>query len=333
VLDTIPGNGSLVCEHSEVSFDDNGDARVGPHRVRAPWVVIATHNPIVGRTSTMSAGLRQTRLALFTSYVVSALRPGDDSLLGCYWDTSSPYRYVRIDRAARGVRVIAGGEDHKTGQADDTRDAYAAVEAWASPLLDGGAIRHRWSGQVVETSDGLPIIGEVGEKQFVATGFAGNGMTFGTLAAMMASDAIAGRSNPWSALFAPERAALAHKPWDYLRQNADYPYYLVRDRFAGVQSRSLRAVRRGFGRIVEVDGQIVAASRDARGKLTTVSAMCTHLGCRVAWNTAEQTWDCPCHGSRFSSSGEVLSGPAEKPLAPIDLEAVGNGNQEAKAAP
>jgi Rieske Fe-S protein len=275
------------------------------------------------------------RLALFTSYACSGMRRGDDGLLGCYWDTSSPYRYIRVDRTERGLQVIAGGEDHKTGQTTDTRDVYAALERWAASLMDGSSassIDHRWSGQVVESNDGLPVIGEVAERQFVGTGFAGNGMTFGTLTAMMARDAIVGNTNPWPTLFAPDRSALAHKPLDYLRQNADYPYYLVRDRFAGADSRTLRAVQRGFGRIVEVDGQLVAAYRDKRGSLTTLSPTCTHLGCRVGWNTAEQTWDCPCHGSRFSTEGEVLAGPAEAPLERIDLGS-GRTSQEAAASP
>ena len=318
LLAAIPGKGSIVCEDSEATFDENGTCCVGRNRVLAKWVVVATHNPVVGRASVASATLLQTRLGLFTTYVVSAPLQGDDGLLGCYWDTASPYRYVRVDRNGSGLRVIAGGEDHKTGQVEDTRDSFAALERWATPLADG-SIRHRWSGQVIETNDKLPLIGEVSDKQFIGTGFAGNGMTFGTLTAMMARDAIMGARNPWSDLFGPERSAIAHKPWDYLRQNADYPYYMVRDRFAGAQSRSLRSVQRGFGRIVDVDGQIVAAFRDKDGKLTTLSAVCTHMGCRVGWNAAEQTWDCPCHGSRFSRSGDVLAGPAEKPLAPIAL--------------
>jgi glycine/D-amino acid oxidase-like deaminating enzyme/nitrite reductase/ring-hydroxylating ferredoxin subunit len=320
LLDAIPGKGSIVCEESEVTFDAQGACWVGSHRARAPWVVVATHDPLAGRSSSTSAALLQTRLGLFTSYVASASLKGDDELLGCYWDTSSPYRYVRVDRTAQGLRVIAGGEDHKTGQMDDTRDSYAALERWVTPLVDG-SIHNRWSGQVIETNDSLPIIGEVSEKQFTGTGFGGNGMTFGTLTAMMARDAITGVRNPWSELFGPDRSALAHKPWDYLRQNADYPYYLVRDRFAGAQSRTLRAVRRGSGRIVDVDGRLVAAFRDKQGKLTTLSPTCTHMGCRVGWNTAEQTWDCPCHGSRFNTTGEVLAGPAARPLEPVDLEA------------
>ena len=335
LLEAIPGNGCTVWENSEVQFDDDGGCRAGGHRISAPWVVTATHNPIMGRASQASAALQQMRLALFTSYACSGMRRGDDDLLGCYWDTSSPYRYIRVDRTERGLQVIAGGEDHKTGQATDTRDVYAALERWAASLLMDGpsasSIDHRWSGQVIESNDGLPVIGEITERQFAGTGFAGNGMTFGTLTAMMARDAITGKANPWSELFAPGRSALAHKPWDYLRQNADYPYYLVRDRFAGADSRTLRAVQRGFGRIVEVDGQFVAAYRDKRGSLTTLSATCTHLGCRVGWNSAEQTWDCPCHGSRFDTEGKVLAGPAEAPLARVNIEAR-SGEEAASAA-
>ena len=313
LLEAIPGDGSFVCENSEAAFDaSSGECEVDGHRIKAPHVVVATHNPIVGRSSQAAAALLQTRLALYTSYVVSSPLPDDDALRGCYWDTSSPYRYIRVDRGDDGPRLIAGGEDHKTGQASDTREAYAALERWLRKLVPGVDLQHRWSGQVIETNDGLPLIGDVGANQFIATGYAGNGMTFGTLSAMMARDAITRRTNPWTALFGPDRWALRHKPWDYLRENADYPYYLVRDRFAGAQSRTFRSVLRGTGKLVEHDGQIVAAYRDERGKLTTLSAICTHLGCRVGWNTAEQTWDCPCHGSRFSSTGEVLAGPQKR---------------------
>ena len=142
-------------------------------------------------------------------------------------------------------------------------------------------------------------------------------MTFGTLAAMMVRDAVTGAVNPWAELFGPDRSALAHKPWDYVRQNASYPYYLVRDRLVGGERRSLAAIRRGQGQVVEVNGEAVAAFRDADGVLTTLSSACTHMGCRVSWNGAEQTWDCPCHGSRFTSAGEVLAGPAEAPLAGV----------------
>jgi Rieske Fe-S protein len=183
------------------------------------------------------------------------------------------------------------------------------------PDLD---ITHRWSGQVIETNDGLPFIGETSDGQFAATGYSGNGMTFGTLAAMMAHDWVLGRKNPWNDLFEPGRTKVRGGAWDYIKENADYPYYMIRDWFVGPDAKSLRAVRRGEGRILELAGKRVAAYRNERGAATLLSPVCTHMGCEVVWNDAEQTWDCPCHGSRFTPSGKVLAGPAETPLEKVD---------------
>jgi glycine/D-amino acid oxidase-like deaminating enzyme/nitrite reductase/ring-hydroxylating ferredoxin subunit len=317
LLERIAGDGSVVFEQNDVSFTHDPEVlSCGEHTVRAPYVVIATHNPLAGRQSTAAAAILQTHLALYTSYVLAARVPKPlDTALAAYWDTSDPYRYIRVDRDEDGVRLIVGGEDHKTGQEEDTRRPFEALERWFLQLVPTAHVTHRWSGQVIQTPDGLPLIGEAAHRQYVATGFAGNGMTFGTLSAMIVRDAITNAApNPWRDLFDVNRSAIARGPFDYLRENADYPYYLVRDRFAGASTRHLRAVARGSGRLVDVGGQIVAASRDERGKLTVLSPVCTHLGCRVNWNQAESTWDCPCHGSRFSATGEVLSGPAEKGL-------------------
>jgi Rieske Fe-S protein len=139
-------------------------------------------------------------------------------------------------------------------------------------------------------------------------------MTFGTLTGMMAHDRATGRANPWSELFDPGRTKVRGGAWDYVKENIDYPYYMIRDRFAGPDAKSLRGVRRGEGKIIELGGKKVAAHRNDEGKTTLVSAVCTHMGCVVAWNPAEATWDCPCHGSRFTPSGQVLAGPAEAPL-------------------
>jgi Rieske Fe-S protein len=142
-------------------------------------------------------------------------------------------------------------------------------------------------------------------------------MTFGTLGAMMAVDAVLERRNPWQELFSPDRKKLRGSLLSYLDENKDYPYYLIRDRLARGQPKSARSVRREEGKIIEHEGQRVAAYRDADGNLTLRSAVCTHLGCVVRWNDVEKTWDCPCHGSRFTPTGEVMSGPAEEPLAEI----------------
>lgn len=283
------------------------------HTVNCDEIVVATHTPLMGNTGMASATLFQTKLFLYTSYVVGGrVRKGrvPDAL---FWDTADPYHYLRIERDDDFDFIIFGGQDHKTGQVDDTSECYEQLERTLTKVLPEAELTHRWSGQVIETPDGLPYIGDTAPHQFVATGFSGNGMTFGTLSAMMAADKILGRSNPWRELFDPGRKKISGA-WDYARENADYPYYMVRDRFAGAEARSLRAIKPGEGKILERDGQQVAASRNDNGSVTMVSAICTHMGCLVEWNGAERTWDCPCHGSRFKPDGSVIGGPAESPL-------------------
>jgi nitrite reductase/ring-hydroxylating ferredoxin subunit len=230
------------------------------------------------------------------------------------WDTADPYRYFRVESHRGHDVVILGGEDHKTGQAGDTEQRYARLEQALAALVPGVELTHRWSGQVIETPDGLPYIGATAEHQYAGTGYAGNGLTFGTLAGMMIADRILGRANPWADLFDAGRKAVRHGLWDYLKENTSYPYYLILDRFAGAEGRSLRAVKRGEGKVVERNGKKVAAYRDPAGAFTVRSATCTHMGCLVRWNPSEKTWDCPCHGSRFATDGKVISGPAESPL-------------------
>jgi len=143
-------------------------------------------------------------------------------------------------------------------------------------------------------------------------------MTFGTLGAMMATDRVLGCTNPWQDLFAPDRPFLRAGLWNYLLENKDYPYYRMRDRFAGAATRPLRSIRRGHGAIVELQGQKVAAFRDETGATTLRSAECSHQGCLVVWNDPELTWDCPCHGSRFMANGDVLAGPAQTGLSRVE---------------
>ncbi|MGH7135021.1 MAG: FAD-dependent oxidoreductase, partial [Pirellulales bacterium] len=232
------------------------------------------------------------------------------------WDTSEPYYYLRIDTSQPYDRVIFGGNDHKTGQEADTESHYRRLEEMLLRVLPMTKIDHRWSGQVIATPDGLPFIGESSTRQFVATGFNGNGITFGTLAGMMARDAMLGRTNPWQDLFSVERKMVPKGAWDYVKENLDFPYYLVADRIAQPKTTDPADIKPGEGAIVKIDGKRIACSRDESGALHRVSAICTHLGCVVRWNRAERTWDCPCHGSRFRPDGKVLAGPAESPLEP-----------------
>ena len=316
LLKVIPGGGSHVFE--ETSADEITDepltVKSGPHRIRGEYLILATHTPLQGVTGTISALLFQTKLALYTSYVIGGKVTSGRYPSASFWDNDDPYDYLRIEAKDDHDYVIFGGEDHKTGQVADTQEPYRRLEARLRSYLPDITVDHRWSGQVIETNDGLPFIGETAERQFAATGFGGNGMTFGTLGAIMAVDKLLHRKNPWEDLFDIGRKKLRGGTWSYLVENKDYPFHLVRDWFAAGEGDSTSQLAPGEGKILKLDGKKVAAFRDDAGKLTLCSPVCTHLKCIVEWNTAEKTWDCPCHGSRFQPTGEVISGPAEEPL-------------------
>jgi glycine/D-amino acid oxidase-like deaminating enzyme/nitrite reductase/ring-hydroxylating ferredoxin subunit len=299
-------------------------ARANGRTVTCGDIVVATHNPLVGIEGMTSATLLQTKLALYTSYVVAGRVQRGRVADALFWDTDDMYHYLRIDRQPDHDVVMLGGEDHKTGQVKDTEACYDRLEDRLLTLLPSIELTHRWSGQVIETPDGLPYIGDTAPHQFAATGFGGNGMTYGTLAAMMACDRIAGRVNPWSDLFDVNRKPIRTGLWQYVKENTDYPYYMIKDRFSGDEARSLEEIEKQQGRILTIDGQGVAAYRAEDDRVIVRSAVCTHMGCLVDWNQAEQTWDCPCHGSRFQPTGEVISGPAESPLPPVDRKTTAN---------
>jgi glycine/D-amino acid oxidase-like deaminating enzyme/nitrite reductase/ring-hydroxylating ferredoxin subunit len=317
LLRTLPGRGSYVFEETDAHEIEKSPRRLRTRggRINFNHLVLATHNPLSGITGLIRATLFQTKLSLYTSYAVGAQLPAGQLPAGAYWDTGDPYHYLRVENTGNHAYAIYGGEDHKTGQVTDTTALYERLEQRLRTLAPMAVVDARWSGQVIETNDGLPFIGETAERQFVATGFSGNGMTFGTLGAIMATDAIVGRANPWQKLLDPHRKKLRGGTWSYLTENKDFPYYLVKDRVAKPQARSLRDLAPGEGKVVQLKKRKVAAYRDNHGRVTMCSAVCTHLQCIVAWNPAEQTWDCPCHGSRFHPDGRVISGPAEEPLA------------------
>jgi glycine/D-amino acid oxidase-like deaminating enzyme/nitrite reductase/ring-hydroxylating ferredoxin subunit len=320
LLRTLSGEGSYVFEHTPVGEVTEAPlgVKAGAHTVTCDYVVLATHTPLMGKTNVASATVMQSKLALYTSYAIGGRFRAGDIPHGLYWDTADPYHYLRVEPQAGFDYFIFGGADHKTGQAADTRTCYDALEGTLGRFFPTAELTDRWSGQVIQTNDGLPYIGETASRQFVATGFAGNGMTFGTLSAMMARDAVLGRENPWQALFDPGRTKIRGGAWDYVRENKDYVYYMLRDRVIAQHTKSLRSVKPEQGKVVELKGQRVAAHRDKRGVVTLRSAICTHMGCEVHWNQAEATWDCPCHGSRFKTDGSVIAGPAEQPLAEVE---------------
>lgn len=315
--------GCQIFEHSEAMefVEEPRAVKVNGKQITCDYIVLATHVPLMGKTGLLNATIFQSKLAPYSSYVVGAKIAGGDYPEASFWDTTEPYYYLRTDRSKAGAYAIFGGLDHKTGQADDLEERYQKLEEILRSLIPTAKVDRRWSGQVIETNDGLPYIGETAERQFAATGFAGNGMTLGTLAALMATDAVLGQKNPWSDLFSVNRKKIRGGTWDYITENVDYPYYMLRDWLKGPEAQQTSQVKRGEGKLLRIEGQQVACSRDDKGKLHAVSAVCTHMGCLVHWNNTEQTWDCPCHGSRFETTGEVIAGPAEKPLEPIKIAA------------
>lgn len=322
LLKAIPGGGSHVFENAPADevLEKPRAVKSGEYRLQCHYLILATHNPLMGSSGALAAALFQTKLALYSSYALGAKMPAGRFGETSFWDTGDPYYYLRVERRRGYDYAIFGGEDHKTGQADDTAAIYQKLAKKFRSFAPKAVIDHRWSGQVIETNDGLPYIGETAENQFVATGFAGNGMTFGTLAAMMAADAVTKKSNPWADLFDVHRKKVLGGTWTYLAENKDYPYYMVRDWLGGGEGKSLRGLKRGDGRILNLGGKKVAAYRNDEGRVNLCSPVCTHLQCIVGWNNAEKTWDCPCHGSRFKPTGEVISGPAEEPLAKVNQQ-------------
>ncbi len=253
-------------------------------------MLIATHVPLQGKSGLLPATILQSKLAPYSSYVIGGWVPRGTVHEALFWDTGDPYDYLRVDRRHDHDFVIFGGEDHKTGQVEETTQCFRRLEQRLKLLLPEIAVTHRWSGQVIETNDGLPYIGETAERQYAATGFGGHGMTFGTLSAMMFADYVAGEKNPWAELFDTGRTKVKGGLWDYLKENKDYPYYLVRDRFAGTSGRSMRAIARGRAR-----SSTSTDSRRPSIAASTVRSTCAQPSAR--------TWAAMCTSTKQSTHG------------------------------
>jgi glycine/D-amino acid oxidase-like deaminating enzyme/nitrite reductase/ring-hydroxylating ferredoxin subunit len=306
----IPGEGSHVFEESLVR--DIRESGGSPCEVTTEQGVVFARDVVVATDAAMvNRFFLHTKIAAYRTYAVSysgKLAPG------LFWDNADPYHYIREHEG----QVIVGGEDHKVGAKKDTTECFRNLENYAREKFRATEFSHRWSGQILEPIDGLPFIGRnsLSRHIFVATGYSGNGMTFGTIAAKILSDQILGRANPWSSFYAATRIAPLSSLPDFLLENKDYPTCMVKDRVLSAEARSLEEIRSGEGKLLSHEGSKIAVYRDEGGKVHAVSPICTHMGCHVRFNNAEKSWDCPCHGSRFSVDGEVLHGPAVAGLAP-----------------
>jgi glycine/D-amino acid oxidase-like deaminating enzyme/nitrite reductase/ring-hydroxylating ferredoxin subunit len=310
LADTIPGDGSHVVEGARVRRIRRGrpcEVRAEGLLVRAREVVVATHHPIVDR------GLLFAKMRIRRAYVLTAPIARDAAPPGTFISTEDPDHSVRAAPAGDELLLVVSGEGHPTGRARDTEERHRRLERWMRERFDVGEVRHRWSVQDEYPVDRLPFVGRLGGGRILtATGFGGWGMSNGIAAGRILADLALGRTNPWAGLYDPNRAIRRRR--SLLSLNATVAGRLLADKLAR-GPRSAADLAPGQAAILRVRGRQVAAYRDEAGRLHAVSAACSHLGCTVAWNPAERSWDCPCHGSRFSPDGEVLEAPATAPLA------------------
>ncbi|MCC2641399.1 MAG: dependent oxidoreductase [Nitrospira sp.] len=286
--------------------------------VTADAVVIATNTPINDMVTI------HTKQAAYITYAIGAKIPNGSVPQALYWDTLDPYHYVRLQRrtlqnGSEEQILIVGGEDHKTGQADDGDRRHGRLVAWARerfPMME--TVEFRWSGQVMEPVDGLAFIGRNpgdAPNVYLATGDSGMGMTHGTIAGMLIRDLIMGRECPWASLYDPSRKPIraagefARESLNFVSQYADW--------MTGGDVKQERDIPPDSGAVIREGLTKLAVYRDGQGTLHKCSAVCPHLNCIVAWNHTEKTWDCPCHGSRFDRFGKVFNGPANSDLSPV----------------
>ncbi len=309
----VAGEGSHVFENTRATGVSEGrPCRIettGP-ALTAGHVVVATHFPFLDR------GLYFARIHPERSYALG-VRVRDPAPQGMYISADQPTRSIRSHPADEGEILIVGGEGHKTGQGGDTLERYRSLERFAREHWDVESVEYQWASQDNDSIDHMPYIGRFAphsRRLYTATGFRKWGLAQGVAAGMILEDLILDRENPWASLYDPNRMKPLAAAHDLVKENANVALRFVGDRLTKRGGRDATELEPGEGDIARLDGEKVAAFRDDDGKLHAVSPVCTHLGCQLSWNSGDRSWDCPCHGSRFSPDGEILHGPAVRPL-------------------
>jgi glycine/D-amino acid oxidase-like deaminating enzyme/nitrite reductase/ring-hydroxylating ferredoxin subunit len=296
--------------------------------IKANHIVVATNTPVNNLFT------EHTKQHAYRTYVIGALLPKGSVEPALWWDTgdqeskwiNQPYHYARLQKYDdQNELLIVGGEDHKTGQADaediSQDERYERLKEWARlhfPAMK--EVVYHWSGQVMEPVDSLAFIGRNpgDDNVYIITGDSGNGMTHGTIGGILVSDIITGKKNPWEKLYDPARISLK-ATGDFLKEAgnmaAQYADYLK----AG-DIKSQKELSADEGAIINVGVHKVAVYKNADGNTNAYTAICPHLKCVLQWNADEKTFDCPCHGSRFTTAGVVINGPALTNLKKFDIK-------------
>lgn len=320
----IAMGGTIFTETAGENVTKNG-ATANGFQINANHIVVATNTPF-NDVFTM-----HTKQAAYRTYVIAAKIPKGTLPYSLWWDTGNensqwvakPYHYVRLEEFDDNYDIlICGGEDHKTGQEDEDhisqQQRYDNLERWARdyfPAIE--EVIYSWSGQVMEPIDSLGFLGKNpgDENIYIITGDSGNGMTHTTIGAMIITDIINGIENPWESLYDPGRITL-NTAKDFIKEAANMASQYM-DWFSAGDVKNIDALPKGEGGILTSGTSKIAVYRDYNNVAHSFSAVCPHLGCIVKWNTDEKTFDCPCHGSRFSCDGTVINGPSQKDLAKL----------------
>ncbi|MDF2190303.1 FAD-dependent oxidoreductase [Paraflavitalea sp. CAU 1676] len=284
--------------------------------IKCRQLIYATHIP-------PGVNLLHFRCAPYRSYVLGVKLKGDGYPDAVAYDMHDPYHYYRTEEVNGEKYLIVGGEDHKTGHEDNTEACFRRLESHVRNYFEVASIPYKWSSQYFEPTDGLPYIGHLPGHPgniYVATGFGGNGMIYGTLSGMLLRDLIVSGASELEELLDPNRIKPVAGFANFVKEAADVAGKWVGGLFPQEKLPALADMAPGEGRIVEFEGKKMGIYKDERGKVYAIDPGCTHIKCTVQWNNAEKSWDCPCHGSRFSFTGEVLTGPARKSLAVYDVK-------------
>jgi glycine/D-amino acid oxidase-like deaminating enzyme/nitrite reductase/ring-hydroxylating ferredoxin subunit len=311
----VQSGGGAVFEGSRVQAIEHGE----PCRVRAEQGVVtardvidATHMPLV------SEGKFFAKAYPYTHAMVAARIDPARAPAGMFISADQPTRSVRAARWGEQTWLVAVGGAFKPGQPDVERRNFDELVRDLRGDFGVGEVAYAWTNEDFESMDGMPFVGRATSSSahlYVATGFNAWGITNGTAAGMILADLIAGRANPWAAVFDATRIKPVAGAGSFITENLGVGAQLVGGYVKG-RERSLEALQRGEAAVLKLDGKRTAAFRDEQGRVHAVSAVCTHLGCVLGWNPVDRTWDCPCHGSRFAPDGSVLHGPATKALEP-----------------
>ena len=313
----IGGEDCLIFENTRVTAieDDPAVVHTTHGKVQCQHIVLATHTPV-------GIHLVQSQLEVVREYGIAA--PMHDSVPepGVYWCIGQDRYSVRTYTEHGRTYLVVVGSAHSLGEQEVGKERFQRLESFARDHWPIGPVEYRWSAQRYRAKDKLPYIGRNVDAQntYIATGFSGDGLTYGTLAGMMLADEILGRGTPWRDLYAVDRLEQAKRPKGFEKESTGPAQPGAAPVLDAEQVRRLADLPPCQSRRIEIDGKPVAVFRGQDGNLQAVAARCTHMGCEIKWNGAETSWDCECHGSRFAPDGRVLEGPALAPLQAAKLD-------------